>query len=216
MKCKRIYPYLKNLEKINFAGRFENIAFTFKFDECPTQQVKNQYDKYVQCWPNRYNCIKTVNCGTIMVDQSPSQKLLEHFLEFVNKFSLELKLMPHIGTDESSVNLKFEDFLKSSQQIKTLDSTILSIGKYSLHFVHNAFRAGVNALNFSIDSFVIDLNFFSGFLLPEEQTTNTCRNLPRLFITLYRNIPAQDGLERYVFRYWNNTKTCENTFWNSS
>lgn len=64
-------------------------------------------------------------------------------------------------------------------------------------------------LNFIIHSFVIDVNSFSNFLLPEEQTANTCRNLSRLFLTIYRNIPAQDGshCKRYVFRYWNIPKS---------
>ena len=43
---------------------------------------------------------------------------------------------------------------------KNLDTSIISIGTCPLHIVHNAFRVGVNALNFSIDSFVININFF--------------------------------------------------------
>ena len=47
----------------------------------------------------RYNCIKMVYCGTIMVDSCTPKKLLEHFLEFVNNVSFELKLMPHINLE---------------------------------------------------------------------------------------------------------------------
>ena len=101
-----------------------------------------------------------VYCGTIMVDHCPAEKLLEHFLEFTEKINLDLKLILHIGMDGPSVNLKFEDLLKSSPHIKSLGTTILSIGTCPLHIVHNAFRAGVNALNFNIDSFIIDVNFF--------------------------------------------------------
>ena len=120
---------------------------------------------------------------TIMVDHCPAKKLLEHFLEFTEKINLNLKLMLHIGMDGRSVNLKFEDLLKSSPHLKSLGITILSIGTYPLHIVHNAFRAGVSALNFNINSFIIDVN-----------STNKCRNLPVLLHTLYRNIPAQDRL----------------------
>ena len=101
-----------------------------------------------------------VYCGTIMVDHCLAGKLLEHFLEFTEKINLDLKLMLHIGMDGPSVNLKFEDLLKSSPHIKSLGTTILSIGTCPLHIVHNAFRAGVNALNFNIDSFIINSNFF--------------------------------------------------------
>ena len=101
-----------------------------------------------------------VYCGTIMFDHFPAEKLLEHFLEFTEKMNLGLKLMLHIGMDGPSVNLKFEDLLKSSPHIKSLGTTILSIGTCPLHIVHNALRAGVNASNFNVDSFIIDVNFF--------------------------------------------------------
>ena len=87
-----------------------------------------------------------VCCMTIMVDHCPAEKLLEHFLEFTEKINLNLKLMLHIGVDGRSVNLKFEDLLKSSPHIKSLGTAILSIGTRPLHIVHNAFLAGVNVL----------------------------------------------------------------------
>ena len=68
--------------------------------------------------------------------------------------------MLHLGMDGPNVNLKFENLLNSSAQMKSLNTTILSIGTCPLHIVHNAFRAGVNSLGFNIDSFVIDVNFF--------------------------------------------------------
>ena len=95
-----------------------------------------------------------------MVDHCPAEKLLEHFLEFTGKINLDLKLMFHIGMDRPSVNLKFEDILKSSPHIKSLGTTILSTETCPLHIVHNVFRAEVNALDFNIDSFIFDVNFF--------------------------------------------------------
>ena len=150
---------LKGLENLLLED-LKNTAFIFKFDELTTQQVKKQYYGYVQYWSKCYNCIKMVYCGTIMVDICPSKKLLEYFLEFVNSVRLELKLMLQNGMNGPSVNLKFEDLLKSSPQMKCLDTTILSIGTFPLHVVHNAFRACINALKFSIDSFVTDVDFF--------------------------------------------------------
>ena len=150
-----------------------------------------------------------------MVDHCPAEKILEHFLEFTGKINLDLKLMLHIGMGEPSVNLKFEDLLKSLPHIKSLGTTILSIRTWPLHIVHNAFRAVLNALNFILLS---TYTFSLSFLLQEEKTTNKCRNIPMLFHISYRNIPAQDELhrERYVLRYWSNTKICKNSFWNSS
>ena len=67
--------------------------------------------------------------------------------------------MLRIGMDGPNINVKFERLLKSSEKIKSLNTNTL-IGTYPLHIVHNAFRAGVNELNFNIDSFAIDVNFF--------------------------------------------------------
>lgn len=151
-----IYPYLKDL----LLDDIKNVAFTFKFDESTTQQVNKQYDGYIQYWSKRFKCIKISYCGTIMVDHCPAEKLLDHFLEFVDKVKLQLQLMLHLGMDGPNVNLKFEKLLNMSSEMKNLNTSILSIGTCPLHIVHNAFRAGVNKLNFGIDSFAIDVNFF--------------------------------------------------------
>ena len=99
-----------------------------------------------------------VYCETIMLDHRPAEKLLEHFLEFTEK--INLKLMLPIGMDGPSVNLKFEDLLKSSPHIKSGHNHSFHWDLSSLHIVRNAFRAGVHALNFNIDCFIIDVNFF--------------------------------------------------------
>ena len=39
-------------------------TFTFKFDETTNQQVKKQYDGYVQFWCDKSQCIKIAYCGT--------------------------------------------------------------------------------------------------------------------------------------------------------
>ena len=102
-----------------------------------------------------------------MLGHGPAKTLLEHFLEFVDKVKLKLQLILHLSVDGPNVNLRFEELLNTSLEMKNLNTSILLIGTCPLHIVHNVFRAGVNNLNFSIDSFAIDVNF----LLQEEQIT---------------------------------------------
>ena len=78
-----IYPFLKDL----LLDDIKNVAFTFKFEESTTQQVKKQYDGYIQYLSQRFQCIKISYFGTIMVDHCPTEKCLEHFLEFLDKFN---------------------------------------------------------------------------------------------------------------------------------
>ena len=151
-----IYPIFKDL----LLDVLKNTAFTFKFDESTTQQVKKQYNRYVQYWSKHHNCIKMVYCGAVMVGHCAAEKLWNIFLNLQKKINVDLKLMLHIGMDGPSLNMKFKDLLRSLPHIKSLGTTILSIGTSSLHIVHNTFRAGVNALNFNIDSFIIDSIFF--------------------------------------------------------
>ena len=37
------------------------------------------------------------NCGTIMVDHCPVEKISEHFFEFVDKVKFQFQLMLHLG-----------------------------------------------------------------------------------------------------------------------
>ena len=95
-----------------------------------------------------------------MVDHCPAEKMLEHFLEFVKKVNLDLRLMLRLGMDGPNVNLKFDDLLVSSKDFQNLNTSILSVGTCPLHIVHNAFRAGVKTLDFKIDTYAVDINFF--------------------------------------------------------
>ena len=89
------------------------------------QQVKKQYDGYVQFWCDKSQCIKIAYCGTLMVDHCPAEKLVEHFFEFIKKANLDLKYILHIGMDGPSVNLKFEKLL--IDQLNRLINWYLSI-----------------------------------------------------------------------------------------
>ena len=151
-----IYPYLIDL----LLDDIKNVAIIFKFDESTIQQVKKQHDGYIHNWSKKFRCIKMSYHGIIMLDHDPAKTLLEHFLEFVDKVKLQLQLILHLGMDGPNVNLRFKQLLNTSLEVKNLNTSILLIGTCPLHIVHNAFRAGVNKLNFSIDSFAIDVNFF--------------------------------------------------------
>ena len=78
----------------------------------------------------------------------------------MDKVKLQLQLILRLGMDGPNVNLRFEQLLNTSLEMKNLNTSILLIGTCPLYIVHNTFRAGVNKLNFSIDSFAIDVNFF--------------------------------------------------------
>ena len=151
-----IVPFFK--EKLK--DDLKNVPFTFKFDETTTQQVKKQYDGYTQYWSEEHQCIKIAYNGTLMVDHCPAEKLLEHFLNFIEKSNLDLRFLLHTGMDGPNVNLKFEELLKSSDIFKKLNKCILDIGTCPLHITHNGFRNGITKTSFNIDSFVIDINFF--------------------------------------------------------
>ena len=88
-----IAPYFKELLKDDL----KNTAYSCKFDETTNQQVKKQYDGYVQYWSCKHKCINIAYCGTLMVDHCPSEKLLEHFFEFIEKAELDISFLLHLG-----------------------------------------------------------------------------------------------------------------------
>ena len=59
-----------------------------------------------------------------------------------------------------NVNLNFEDPLQSAEIFDQLDGTIFSISTCPLPITHNGFRDGVANLNFNVETFPIDINFF--------------------------------------------------------
>ena len=65
----------------DFLGR----AFSFKFDETMTSQVKKQYDGFIQYWLHSMKCIVISYCGSLFVDHCPSETLVEHFFEFIKR-----------------------------------------------------------------------------------------------------------------------------------
>ena len=87
-----IYPFLKDL----LLDYIKNVAFTLKFEKSTIQHVKKQYHRYIQDLSKRFQRIKISCSGTIVVDHCPTEKLLENFLEFVEKvnpFSTNVPIM---------------------------------------------------------------------------------------------------------------------------
>lgn len=95
-------------------------------------------------------------CGSLFVDHCPSEKLVEHFYEFIKKVGLDIKYMLHLGMDGPNVNKKFQRLLLENIE----NTTFLDIGTCPLHIVHNAFRKGVSSLQFNVDQFALDIHFF--------------------------------------------------------
>ena len=159
-----------NGDGARFAAMFPDfkIAASYKQNETKMKYTiqygivpyfKEQYDGYVQYWSRKHKCIKISYCGTLMVEHCPSEKLLEHFYEFIEKAELDISFMLHFGMDGPNVNLKFEDLIRASNIFSNSDKIILSIGTCPLHIVHNSFRNGIKVLEFDIDT-AIDVNFF--------------------------------------------------------
>ena len=59
-----------------------------------------------------------------MVDHCLAEKPLEHFLELADKVKLQLQLMLHLGMDGPNVNLRFEELLNASSEMKNLNTNI--------------------------------------------------------------------------------------------
>ena len=59
-----IFPNLKDLS----LEHLKDPVLTFKFDESTTQPANKQCDGHVQCWSEKYKCIKIAYCETILVD----------------------------------------------------------------------------------------------------------------------------------------------------
>ena len=90
-----------------------NILNSFKVDETKTKQAKKPYSCYTYC-------IKVWYDGTLMVDHCLAGQLLEHFIKFIRKANLDLRLMLYTGMDGPNANFKFEELLRSFKSLKHL------------------------------------------------------------------------------------------------
>ena len=91
----------------DFLGR----AFSFKFVETTTSEVKKQYDGFIQYRSNSIKCILILYCGSLFVDHCPFETLVEYFFKFIKKNSMDINYLLHIGMDGPNINLKFQKLL---------------------------------------------------------------------------------------------------------
>ena len=99
-------PYFMQCLQDDFLGR----AFSFKFDETTSSQVKKQYSGSIQYWSNSMRCIVVSYCRSLFVGHCPSGILVEHFFFEFNKKknNLDINYLLHIGMEGPNVNLKFQ------------------------------------------------------------------------------------------------------------
>ncbi|CAL4218681.1 unnamed protein product, partial [Meganyctiphanes norvegica] len=148
-------PYVKDLYVKDFNGK----PFVFKFDESTTQQVKKQYDAYVQYWSTETDLVTSVYCGSIFIGHCLSKDLLHHFHTIGNEMSWEPDFLLQIGMDGPNVNLKFENDL-CTQIDNNYGVSFLKLGSCGLHITHNGFRKGITEFGFDFETFVCDINYF--------------------------------------------------------
>ena len=148
-------PYFEERLKNNISG----VPFTFKFDETTTKQVKKQYDGYLCYWSNSSEQVENRYLGSLFVGHCTAADLVDHYLEFKQRWHLENHLLLHIGMDGPSVNQLFEKNLRQNF-IENSNSEFLQLGTCSLHPVHTAFKKGISELDFPFESFFHDLSFY--------------------------------------------------------
>ena len=138
---------------------FQDIPFTFMFEESTTTQVKTQYDGYVQHRSKKKACNTTAYCGSLYVGNCTANKLFEHFHNFSNNMKLNPKYLLHFGMDGPNVNKSFESRLSISLEEK-LETQSLKMGSCSLHTAHNSFRAGLLKSKLDLGQLCCDIHFF--------------------------------------------------------
>ena len=58
-----------------------------------------------------FDAVIMAYCGSLLVDQCSSEKLVEHFHEFVRKVGLDINFMLHLGMDGPNVKKNFQRLL---------------------------------------------------------------------------------------------------------
>ena len=142
----------------------ENIPCSFKFDETTSQQAKKQYYIYTQYWREKHQCIKILYHGTLMVNQ---WKVIGAFLWVCQKSKFWfIPYVRHTGMDGPNVNFKHLThympllfYMRAKLTLNVLNSSIC-LQTCPLGITHNGFRSAITKLDFNVNSFVFDVNFF--------------------------------------------------------
>ena len=128
-----IVPFIKQL----ILGDIKGKPFSFLFEETTTQQVKKQFDAYIQ-YLSSENQISNIYAGSCFVGHCSSDQLFDHFHHFIKELELNPKLLLHLGMDGRNVNLKFQQDL-----VKYFDKkgvSFLNVDTCLLHKVHGSFK----------------------------------------------------------------------------
>ena len=135
-----IVPYIKQL----ILGDIKGKPFSFLFDETTTQQVKKQFDAYLQ-YLSSENQISNIYAGSCFVGHCNSDQLFDHFHHFIKELELNPKLLLHLGMDGRYVNLKFQQDL-----VKYFDKkgvSFLNVDTCLPHKVHGSSKlTSINSL----------------------------------------------------------------------
>ena len=131
--------------------------FFFLFDETTTQQVKKQFDAYLQYWSSE-NQISNIYAGSCFVGHCNSDQLFDHFHYFIKELELNPNLLLHLGMDGPNVNLKFQQDLAKYFDEKGV--SFFNIDTCLLHKVHRSFKHGIKSILIDIDQFAVDLHGF--------------------------------------------------------
>ena len=82
--------YIKQLILDDIKGE----SFSFLFNETTTQQVKKQFDAYLQYWSSE-NQISDIYAGSCFVGDCNSDQLFDHFHHFIKELELNPNLLLH-------------------------------------------------------------------------------------------------------------------------
>ena len=129
---------------------FKDQSFTFNFDGSTTNQVKKQYDAFVQFWSSLHQQIVNRYCGSVFVGHCGSEKLLNQFFEFGKVIVWGNRFLLHIGMDGPNVNLKFQEDLRK-HFLQATGQKFLDIDTCTLHKVHNPLKREWLHCPFAVD-----------------------------------------------------------------
>lgn len=159
-KCQYIVEYaLKPFILKLLREDFENVPFTFKFDETTTVQVKKQFDGYIQYYSEKFQRIVNHFCGSLFLGHCTAQQMLDHFFQFGEKLKWNLRNLLHLGMDGPYLNKKFQRELEA--ELKSVHGkSILDISTCPLHPIHNSLEKGLASISFDYDKFARNLHTF--------------------------------------------------------
>ena len=105
-----------------------------------------------------FRLTKTVVHGIMFVGHATAEDMVQHFNTGVINSGLNIKNMVQISMDGPNVNWKFYDMMKVNLS-EEFHTTPVNIGSCGIHTVHNSFKAGVVASEWSISSLLSSLYY---------------------------------------------------------